>query len=948
LILEDFESANFTTFNWPWTFEGDADWSVVTEDPYEGTYCAKSGTITHSQTSELILIADVTTTGTISFFRKVSSESSYDYLKFYIDGTMQEEWSGEVAWSEVSYAVAAGNDIEFKWQYSKDGSVDSGSDCAWVDYIVFPALGSPQPSFSFSPAALDFGIVETSTSSSKQFTISNTGGAILSGNISTPAGYTIAAADYLEFGSKHIKSDDNSDNTISYSVPGTSNQTFDLIFSPLAAATYAGNVVISSNDPDHISNDLPVTGSGGTAAVISVTPSILDFGGTTFGSNPTLQFTIENTGASDLTGSITTPTDFSVAEFSEINSRLTQIDNVINFIIAGGNSVIYDLTFSPTTLGSYSENVTISHNAAGGTTLLPVSGNCVSNIVYPYLADFENAGALPAEWTNATDDDFDWTLLSGSTGSSNTGPSVDHTTGTGYYIYTESSSPNYPDKRADLITPYFNLDDLTTPYITFWYHMYGTEMGDLHIDIYNGSTWQDNIIPAISGDQGNQWLEQLIDLSAYSGPVQFRFRGITESSFTSDMAIDDFWIGDYDPPEISVNPLTISETLNIGQSSSQMLQIMNTGSSVLDYSASIRYTNRTTDNDLIANKVSNSKIEKKKINKFESRVSTSEEFSRISKSEFNRVLDYMIVGSGSSVSTSTNDTPFGTYYEDGQNQYLFTAAELNDAGLIAGDITTIGWNITAAATQTMEGFNIEMKHTSATNLTAFETGFSNCYSGTWTANAGWNDIPFSTPFNWDGISNLLVKICFDDTSYTSNSSCFVDSYYAMNAWAYNDGSSGCTDPYEGTIDTRPQTRFTGHTLNWLTLNGVSSVTGSINSGSSNYLTIDFDTVPDGLTGGVYQADITIESNDIDEPTTIIPVTLTVLGQLNPPTNIQAQVIGINIQLSWDVVPDAALYHIYYSTEPYTGFTELTTSSTNSYEHIGGAIGSRLYYFITAE
>ncbi|MCK4653914.1 MAG: hypothetical protein KAU01_05680, partial [Candidatus Cloacimonetes bacterium] len=73
LVFEDFETGNFYSF--PWEFAGSADWSVVTELPYEGTYCVRSGPISHSQTSELILTADVTTDGTISFYRKVSSES---------------------------------------------------------------------------------------------------------------------------------------------------------------------------------------------------------------------------------------------------------------------------------------------------------------------------------------------------------------------------------------------------------------------------------------------------------------------------------------------------------------------------------------------------------------------------------------------------------------------------------------------------------------------------------------------------------------------------------------------------------------------------------------------------------------------------------------------------------------------------------------------------------
>ena len=139
LDIEDFETGDFSSYSW--THGGDADWTVVTEDPYEGTYCAKSGDITNSQTSELSVTLDVSA-GDITFYRKVSSESSYDYLRFYIDGSQKGEWSGEVSWSEVSYSVSAGTRT-FKWAYEKDGSVSSGSDCAWIDYIVFPPYTPP-------------------------------------------------------------------------------------------------------------------------------------------------------------------------------------------------------------------------------------------------------------------------------------------------------------------------------------------------------------------------------------------------------------------------------------------------------------------------------------------------------------------------------------------------------------------------------------------------------------------------------------------------------------------------------------------------------------------------------------------------------------------------------------------------------------------------------------
>ncbi|MCD4747373.1 MAG: T9SS type A sorting domain-containing protein, partial [Bacteroidales bacterium] len=105
--------------------------------PYEGVYCAKSGDIGDNQNSELRLEYEVQSNDSISFYIKVSSESNYDYIKFYIDGTLKGQWAGSQGWTRKSYAVSDGNHI-FKWIYDKDTYVSSGNDCAWVDYISLP------------------------------------------------------------------------------------------------------------------------------------------------------------------------------------------------------------------------------------------------------------------------------------------------------------------------------------------------------------------------------------------------------------------------------------------------------------------------------------------------------------------------------------------------------------------------------------------------------------------------------------------------------------------------------------------------------------------------------------------------------------------------------------------------------------------------------------------
>jgi len=128
---EDFETGDFSVYDWQHL--GDADWNIVSDTVYEGTYSAKSGVITHNEQSTLQV--DVNVEGEqIFFFRKVSSESGFDSLRFYIDGTEQDKWSGELGWLQESFPVTPGPHT-FKWSYTKDSSVSAGGDCAWLDQI---------------------------------------------------------------------------------------------------------------------------------------------------------------------------------------------------------------------------------------------------------------------------------------------------------------------------------------------------------------------------------------------------------------------------------------------------------------------------------------------------------------------------------------------------------------------------------------------------------------------------------------------------------------------------------------------------------------------------------------------------------------------------------------------------------------------------------------------
>ena len=139
-IFEDWETHSFTKF--PWSFGGDKQWTIDTIR-YDGLYSARSGWIYDQQSTELNLNYTSGASDSISFFRKVSSEANYDFLSFFIDDVLQDQWSGEMNWQRVAFPVPAGTH-KFTWQYATDVYQLNGSNAGWIDDILFPAPPLPQ------------------------------------------------------------------------------------------------------------------------------------------------------------------------------------------------------------------------------------------------------------------------------------------------------------------------------------------------------------------------------------------------------------------------------------------------------------------------------------------------------------------------------------------------------------------------------------------------------------------------------------------------------------------------------------------------------------------------------------------------------------------------------------------------------------------------------------
>ena len=156
----------------------------------------------------------------------------------------------------------------------------------------------------------------------------------------------------------------------------------------------------------------------------------------------------------------------------------------------------------------------------------------------PYFTDLDIG--FPLCWTQEpVNDVFDWTINSGGTSSTNTGPS-DDVTGGGNYLYIETSSPRTIGDAAIIYSPNIDLSTLTVGQLRFYHHMYGASVADLVVEISdNGGLTYDTIFHE-TGGQGNQWNEETVTLASYSGVVHFKITATVGSTFTGDIAIDNF------------------------------------------------------------------------------------------------------------------------------------------------------------------------------------------------------------------------------------------------------------------------------------------------------------------------------------------------------------------------------------------------------------------------
>ena len=198
-------------------------------------------------------------------------------------------------------------------------------------------------------------------------------------------------------------------------------------------------------------------------------------------------------------------------------------------------------------------------------------------VTAPWIEDFEGlgfdatSGDIDQCYTTSSSTTYFWQTGQGATPTANTGPSADHTSGTGKYGYIESNFGFGGDSDAEMISAEIDLDTLSTPELRFWWHAAGSNLDEMEIDVYSGGSWSTELTInttnfTFQSSPTDPWEEAVVDLASYVGDtIKIRFTGYRTSTFgfaavlRADWGIDDIKV---DNAPTCLKPTLLSSTAN--------------------------------------------------------------------------------------------------------------------------------------------------------------------------------------------------------------------------------------------------------------------------------------------------------------------------------------------------------------------------------------------------
>ncbi len=878
----------------------------------------------------------------------------------------------------------------------------------------------------------------------------------------------------------------NNGASVSGSISQGHNETITVGFNTtgLSEGTYNATIVVTSNDPDEATVNIPVTMNvqDNSTPSISVSPTSLAFGNVTVGNSSSKTFTISNNGGATLTGTITTPTGYTVSENTRAKNGYR---NSLSFSISAGSNKTYNLLFQPTSQTTYNGNIVIENNAGSNVNIL-VSGNGVAPqepdiAINPtsinksaqegsstsQILTISNEGTQQLTYTASVnystrattvliDEDFSgsfppsgWNMTGGSNWKSYNGNKaggtapeaefywspdvtatqkliskivdtsgmdnlsltfkhyIDHYSGD-YTLKVETSSngttwhtiATYPNQNMTATSETINInnDDLGSSTFRIAFTFEGRS--------YNIDSWNiDNVVLTGSSNSGQNWLtinsstsvtgsveagnndDLTVTLNAatlsagtYNASVIITSNDPDESNLTVPV---EFTVTSSATPDISVNPTSLSfGDVVVGQSSTKQFTISNSGNATLtgtiatptDFSVSIaargiKPENRNNLSFSInsgSSKTFNLVFAPQSQNSYNSNViiynnATSNVNLAVSGNGV-ATLEPEIAVNPTSVSNdmqpNSTDTKTLTITNSGSGSLTYTASvsysTRNKSTILSANFesgylpsgwtrttnSSVGWFITSDGSSQYFSIPSHTKYACSNDDAANDDGsedylisstidltgyinatltFDSFYNGSYSQKAY---VEVDKGNGWTVVKELeassaWTEVQVDLSAYCGESNVKI-AFHADDAGAWASGWA---------VDNVVVTAEQGSSNSWLLLNNATSVNGTIQINSSDDIAVNFNS--NGLTDGVYHANIVISSNDSDESTITVPVTLTV-GSVRAPSNIVLQIKENTIQLSWDPVRGADAYKILYSEDPAAGFRTLYITRDTKY------------------
>jgi len=126
------------------------------------------------------------------------------------------------------------------------------------------------------------------------------------------------------------------------------------------------------------------------------------------------------------------------------------------------------------------------------------------------------------------------------------------------------------------------------------------------------------------------------------------------------------------------------------------------------------------------------------------------------------------VGAG----TDAWEYPLNTFYHDARTQVIYPASALG----MACTLNSLALDVITPPGQTLNNWTVRMKHTALTEYPASPSWEINDWTVVYQSNepaggSGWLIFEFSTPLEFNGFSNLLIDLSFNNASYSSAGQC---------------------------------------------------------------------------------------------------------------------------------------------------------------------------------